>query len=300
VKNNYCVALVSDSANLNYAAFLVHQLSNKIDSKTPIFVFTTGVTRKSFGKIFDDLQCKQVQISVRSLEQLKVNSSRHVSKATYLKLFIPGSLPAKFEKCLYIDCDTYLNGYLDEVFKIHFNTQIAAVKKNTNSVHIFNGDQSKYFNAGVLLFNLKLISKTQFMNKARAILRKYPDMPFQDQDVLNIMYKDSWTELPESYNYFPFNFMNSSKCKSEDIKIIHFIGPIKPWSLDSPYSDLWLKWRLEYENFNPNSLLVTKRNKPEYQFLRKISRAKSAQFITRLFPNSLINLVVAIYSKPRS
>jgi lipopolysaccharide biosynthesis glycosyltransferase len=218
----------------------------------------------------------------------------------YLKLFIPGSLPAKFEKCLYIDCDTYLNDNLDEVFKIDFNTQIAAVKKNTNSIHIFKGEQSKYFNAGVLLFNLKLISKTQLMDKARTILLEYPDLPFQDQDVLNIIYKDSWSELPESYNYFPWNFMNSTKYKSEDIKIIHFIGPIKPWSLESPYSDWWLKWRLEFEKFTPNSLLVTKRNRLEYQFLRKIGRAKAAQFITRLLPYSLKNLVAAIYSKPRN
>ena len=64
------------------------------------------------------------------------------------------------------------------------------------------------------------------MNKARIILMEYPDLPFQDQDVLNIMYKDSWSELPESYNYFPWNFMNSTKYKSEGIKIIHFIGAI--------------------------------------------------------------------------
>ena len=287
-----CVALVSDTANLKYAAFLIHQLSDKIDSKIPVFVFTIGVTKESFGKVFDALKCKQILISLRSLEQLKVKSSRHVSTATYLKLFIPGSLPAYFEKCLYIDCDTYLNDNLDEVFKIDFNTQIAAVEKLQPSTHIFKDGQSKYFNAGVLLFNLKLISKTQFMNKARTILMEYPDLPFQDQDVLNILYKDSWSELPESYNYFPWNFMNSTKYKSEDIKIIHFIGPIKPWSLESPYSGWWLKWRLEFEKFTPNSLLVTKRNRPEYQFLRKIGKVKAAQFITRLLPNSLINSIV--------
>jgi hypothetical protein len=58
-ENNYCVALVTDTANLKYAAFLVHQLSDKIDPKIPVFVFTIGVAKEGFGKIFDTLQTEE-------------------------------------------------------------------------------------------------------------------------------------------------------------------------------------------------------------------------------------------------
>ena len=92
--------------------------------------------------------------------------------------------------------------------------------------------------------------------------------------------------------------MNSTQYKSEEIKIIHFVGPIKPWSLESPYTGWWLRWRLEFEKFSPNSLSVVKRSKAKYKFLYKFSKSKSGQFIIRFLPNSFTNLVLAIYSKP--
>lgn len=257
-----------------------------------IFVFTNNVKAEEFSTYFYDLNCSQIEIHSDELESLGGSPRGHISTATYLKFWIPERIPAAFVKCLYIDCDTYLNGDILEILEIDFKLPLAAVGKNRNYPDTFEESNYGYFNAGLMIFNLKDFDKLKFKVKIKEVMASSQEFPFQDQDVLNIVFRDNWFHLPEVYNYYPWDYMNLQKSSIQDIKLIHFIGPIKPWTRDTPYSGWWKEWQNEYLMLNPNGLHKSWRNSRLYQQvvqanLYKIMRSKLLLFI----PKRLIRLL---------
>ena len=66
-----------------------------------------------------------------------------------------------------------------------------------------NGDM--YFNAGVLLVNLKKLRKDKIEKKCMKLLEENPMIPFFDQGILNTICKGKILSLPIKYNFMPFH-----------------------------------------------------------------------------------------------
>ncbi|WP_330359249.1 glycosyltransferase, partial [Basilea psittacipulmonis] len=61
-----------------------------------------------------------------------------------------------------------------------------------------------YFNAGVLLINLKKWQEMNVFNQAIQILKEKKNLlRFQDQDLLNIIFKDSLYVINPRFNFMP-------------------------------------------------------------------------------------------------
>lgn len=277
-----CVALVCDQNHLKYASFVAFQIRTKSSKTLPIFILTTGIDSTEFENYFANLECVQIDIPSAELNSIGGKTERHVSSATFLKLWIPDKIPNFYDKCLYIDCDTYLNGNILELLETEFSNPVAAVAKKQDFLHLFEESKLGYFNAGIIIFNLKSIDKSNLMKEFRAIMISKRALPFQDQDVLNIIFKENWFPLSEIYNYYVYEFMNCKKESLENARIIHFIGSIKPWSIDSPYSGWWRKWRNEYSEIYPNDLATTFRNFKLYQLIIQTNMYKNIR--SQLFP----------------
>ena len=172
----------------------------------------------------------------------------HFSREMYFRIFAAGLLPEAVERALYLDPDMVILRDLSPMYDMHMEDRFFAAARSINTVaemsykmRLHMPAESRYFNSGVLLMNLKLLRQRQDVqevmnyieqNKSRLIL--------PDQDALNALY-NRYTALldPLVYNldmrYFTLLCATSLlKFDLEYVRshtaIVHYCGKNKPWN----------------------------------------------------------------------
>jgi len=176
--------------------------------------------------------------------------NRHVSKATYFRLLIADIIPADVTSGLYLDADTIVTGSLSGLADIDFDAGkgeqffLMAVPEqdsvNVDRLHDMGIKTESYFNAGVLLINLKAWRQAAVSEKLVAIAQKYASqLLWWDQDVLNINFAGKWGKLSTTYNG-----LNLTQKLPQKPLIIHYAGSTKPWlrNCRHPYQDEYFKY----------------------------------------------------------
>lgn len=124
-----------------------------------------------------------------------------------------------------------------------------------------------YFNAGVLMINLKYWREHDILSDFLKVIEQYPKrLTSHDQDVLNLVFKENKIILPLKYNVMPaylqklcynpiaWEFEEEIKEAQAHPIIIHFTSIPKPWCSDciNPYTPefdkyfkmtVWKKYR---------------------------------------------------------
>lgn len=140
-------------------------------------------------------------------------NNNHFTTMANFKVLLADMLP-QYNKALYIDTDTCIDGNLDELFSLDLNNYyFGAVSGHITK---FN---AKYFNTGIMLLNLQKLRNDNIPERAFKLLNKC-NYEYPDQDVLNLLCRNRIMELDTKYN--------SSACtKLLDNAIIqHFAGYI--------------------------------------------------------------------------
>lgn len=205
----------------------------------------------------------------------------YITIETYFRLALSELLPSNVDKILYLDTDIIINSDIISFYNREFKKEIAAVvcddyglimsdkirKKVYKNLEFKTND--RYFNAGVILFNVKYVRKNLSLNKFMQFIHDHKNyLMFHDQDVLNAMLKEH--VVYEDYNVYncrPF-YYPYTKRGSENIRkasIIHY-GE-KPWNDD--FSDLggnlfWkyafqMGYKIEYEEWKRKNNAYRKR-----------------------------------------
>lgn len=125
------------------------------------------------------------------------------SKATWLKVFVLWELPEDVKSILYIDSDTIVSGDISDILTINLNGHPTAQAYdslgNTYGRKVLGLE--RYYNAGVILFNVDYWKKDGFRNKFLEHLSlnvsKYRD---NEQGLLNDYFRDEIVTLPLKYN----------------------------------------------------------------------------------------------------
>ncbi len=214
-------------------------------------LFLTDFTRQRKGT-FTELKIKQEQID-------GFPETRH-GKATLLRLCLPNLLPG-LNKILYLDGDIIVNGDLSPLFDLDISGYHVAAAKDSASVYNINyqtamGIESShfYYNAGILLLNLAALRQIDLVTQMNDFTRKnYDRISAPDQDFLNYICQKKTLYIPPKYNmnYALEKDIRAKIWTREEVKearkhpvIVHYIGPIKPWSILSthPQRKLWWKY----------------------------------------------------------
>jgi len=165
----------------------------------------------------------------------------YYSKATYFRIFIPELFP-QYDKAIYLDCDVVLNADISEMFNYHdllsTDHYAAAVTCETcytfevfyKYVELYMGfKQPYYFNAGVLVLNLKALRRDKFEEKFFDLLGKIKFELIQDQDYLNALFRGKVLFLPKVWNKIP---VPKDDVTSENVKLVHYNLSFRPWRYD--------------------------------------------------------------------
>jgi lipopolysaccharide biosynthesis glycosyltransferase len=171
----------------------------------------------------------------------------HATVATYFRLLLPGLLPNKLNKVIFIDSDTIVTTNLRELWTTPLQGKaLAAVPDHWLSCRDHGYVHGEYFNAGIMLIDLERWRSTDILGKGRSFAKANPHrLRHWDQDVLNHVFKDDWLPIGERWNACPhlygllpeFNLDPAQLTATEKLAIsnpaiIHFAGPgpVKPWN----------------------------------------------------------------------
>lgn len=170
--------------------------------------------------------------------------SLHYSKAVYFRLLITEILPQTVDKALFLDADVIVTSSLKELaeFKFDDDQYLLAVDDVEVVTHVKRLNEmgfpiTRYFNAGVLLINVKAWRLNQVSDKLIEMAKKYMDkLAWWDQDILNMYFYNDW--LPMDHK---FNALHLRKKLAVAPAIIHYAGTAKPWLYvhDHPYKSLY-------------------------------------------------------------
>ncbi len=103
----------------------------------------------------------------------------------------------------------------------------------------------KYFNSGVILFNLKALRENTSLEGIFSVADRLKDkLVWIDQDLLNALYKDNikYGDI-DVYNCFVVYGNYLPKKRAKNAAILHFLGYYKPWSYNSMDSNSKYWWK---------------------------------------------------------
>lgn len=167
------------------------------------------------------------------INRLPINGSNW-SKEVYYRIFAPYLIDE--DKILYLDADIICTGSILDFYNT--DNIISAVPNDTQDacsrLKLPHGQQ--YFNAGVLLMNLKKLRELYSIDEIKFELEKLINiLDFQDQDFINIKMGHLISPINYTYNYM-INVaeINKDYPKEENPKLIHYVME-KPWNIKFPY-----------------------------------------------------------------
>ena len=143
----------------------------------------------------------------------------YIQKPAYYRLFIADLLPDYIEKCIYLDCDTYILNSLDLLYSINLGKKTYGMVKYTKPKW-----EDHPYNDGVLLINLKKIRKEKITKKYIKFMNEHKYLKQHDETVINLVHVDDVKKISNIFNYFNVSptadqrWLNSIK---DDVYIIH-------------------------------------------------------------------------------
>lgn len=180
----------------------------------------------------------EVPVSGELFEKAPV--MQHFSKEMYYRLLCPWILPEE-ERVLYLDSDIIINASLSDFYHMDLaGAAMAAVRERFTGMDDINRlglkPDTVYVNSGVLLMDLRKMRKEMNTEEFWQVLRMREEkLLFPDQDLINIMWEGKMKYVEDSYNlnvnvlYLKEYLMTRAQKKSA-FKIMHYIGPNKPWN----------------------------------------------------------------------
>jgi lipopolysaccharide biosynthesis glycosyltransferase len=263
------VALAIDGNYVAHTAATMSAMLDMLDRATTIrFFLLTNQTlsqqdRVTLSAIFPDCNLHFIDVDANEFTWAPLNRP-HISVAAFYRLNMHKLLPSDIERVIYIDSDTIVVDSLLKLWNIDIGSKpIAGCADEggvTQSIRLNLPLSHKYFNSGVMIFDLAKLRKSKLMDDiANLYQAREKEIILQDQDLLNIMFYDRTHILPLKWNInnVMFAFTNIRPSYSvEDAReavadpgIIHFTGRIKPWDTRCVNPLAGLYWH--YRNMTP-------------------------------------------------
>ncbi len=225
------ILLNSDNSSL----FRFYILSGKLSEKSKKEIISLKKIR-DFSIFFYEMN--KYDFSHFSLNR------KYISETTYYRLLLLDILPEEIDKIIYLDCDIIAETDIKNLWNIDISEYLAGVVEDEGSLtqltRMSLPIENNYFNAGVLVLNIKQLRKFDLKNKCFNYYEKYKDIiTLQDQDILNGVLNGKCKFLQLSWNangrLYTDNKLEHAYSKEEELfaasnpYIIHFTDIQKPW-----------------------------------------------------------------------
>lgn len=247
----HIVTAANDAYAEPLAVMLCSLLKNK-KSDNPIHIYVIGsdISEEKKSLLVKIAKKYKAKMDFKHIDRAVYSefaTFAYLTRETYYRLSIPELFDETVEKVLYLDCDLIIKKDITELWKIDISGYLlGAIEdhwiKQSRNVDLFMPENSKYFNAGVLLINVKKWREQHIKEQVMEFLRAHSDrIQYCDQDALNAVLFDQWLPLDLKWNFQTYHLYDPvAKLKPS---IIHYTGENKPWNADHPLKKYYLKYR---------------------------------------------------------
>ena len=195
----------------------------------------------------------------------------HVSKATFYRLYISSLFENEEIKLTYLDSDiictsnpsssliTAFSNMEKEGKSVAFADEFYRHENEEPFLRLLMKSQ-KYFNAGVMLVDLKKWNSNNYTEKSIDLIAKLKNKAkFWDQDILNSMIDGDYLTISNNLNYRTSKI--GIKTEIGDKCFIHYAGKSKPWDVGGAYEEFSLIYHLNYQKLFGRQFHVTSKNR---------------------------------------
>jgi lipopolysaccharide biosynthesis glycosyltransferase len=192
----------------------------------------------------------------------------HFSEECYFRLTAP-LLLASYKKIIYTDIDMIICDDLLQLADIDMGGNVVGMciepiwkelyfdNKSINGLSIKDytdhvlqlSHPTEYYNAGLCVFDVEKYNSMGIFEKMKDVINSN-ELIYMDQCTLNICCAGFIYRLPDVWNYElgwiilhnldQYDFYREYVTQEKDAKILHFLGPRKPWKSPLEYkADLW-------------------------------------------------------------
>ena len=251
---NICVAVNHLYVKYLYV-MLMSLFENNAGESIRVFILERDLTEEDkdeLNLLAEKWQCivdfRRIDVSIFE-PILKQGIGDYVAE-TLFRFCILDILPADIERVLYFDVDILIRHSIRELYDADFEGNLFAACEdlytplNEYRKALFHRTEGKYFNAGVMLWNLELLRKEITSEDFFAGAAELDGtLECADQEVLNYLFYNRirWMDA------YRFNYLimtdneRGSDYRETDPVIIHFAGcnPWKPGKRSGAYEEWW-------------------------------------------------------------
>lgn len=222
-----------------------------------IFVFQENLQESSINKLnlLKDEICNINFVDMsKYVNNLTFITHGRMTKASFYRIYATTILK-DYEKIIYLDCDILANKSIHTLYCTDITSLLVAGVYDWGFIRQDIVVADDYFNAGVILFNVKNCNEFLFKEKCLEYLKQNPNLPWMDQDLLNAIAIGHVKLIGNEFDFMTFYCYDKEKHKDrlkeelkyqkvksvKDIVIIHYTGD-KPWNYKNvPLANLWWK-----------------------------------------------------------
>lgn len=269
----------------HFAVTITSLLENNRDLDFSIYLINDIEDKTDLNKVLDFVKQRYgVAIQLLSFNNDNLSNYRvsyHLSKAVYFRLLLADIIPASVDRGLFLDADIVVTGSIKPLFELEFRDNYLFASDDddleTNIAHLnkLGFPVKKYFNAGVMMINLKAWREANVAAKLLALADQYmSQLRWWDQDLLNMLFYDKWEYFDRTYNALALK-----KPLPEVPVIIHYTTSSKPWHYLNlhPYKSCYWKYlRLTpFKDSKPENFTVKNFFRKRYRILKALRDSKN-------------------------
>lgn len=272
------VAFCIDDVFAPYAAVSLSSLLS--NTRSFVSVYIIGNLSDGVKQRLGSLKSNKVAINFLTHDvslpnnALSARYSERLNEVTFVRYAIAEIL-VMLDKVIYLDADVLVCGDIKKLWEQPLNKScVGAVldyslmsqqREKTLSLK-----SKSYFNAGVLLVDLRSWRKMKIFQRLRHTHESREVWEYNDQDVLNVVLDEKVQYLEIEMNVQTYTFAHH---EIEEPIIVHFTGQEKPWHLSSmhPYTEQY-RLLLETVPFKNNRLSLFL-DKEDQEILAKLNES---------------------------
>ena len=247
-------------------------------------------------KKFENINKIEIYKFNKDLSHFPNLNKKHVSEATYYRLFISEFLPENLKKIIYVDSDVLCINNPEVDFENtfedldKFSKTIAVypeIIKESKDHDLFSNlelQYDKYFNAGVMFINFEKwvneVNPPDILNLVELYREK---IIFWDQDILNKYFDGNFLEINNNLN---FSIQSSIPVDSfiNYAKLIHYAGNHKPWNIEAGCEDSSTIFFDLYQELNLGYYFFTRKSRRIKTFVSIMSDIFSLKLFKTKYP----------------
>ena len=250
-KNIIPVVLISSNLYVPQTATTITSIINNCSQRNNLlfYILSDNITKKKQYRLKKYINQEGADVEFIEITQemlakfANCGIPSHMTTTTFLKLLIPELLPA-YDKILYVDSDIMvrkdITPLINEDISNYYFGMVEDVANTYHAKRLWKERASDYYNAGVIIFNSKLLRTVFYLEKIEKKLnentKKYV---LADQDLINDVFRGKIKTLSPTWNFhhsfhdkFVFYVPNDAdeyKRIENDPAIIHYVGKEKVW-----------------------------------------------------------------------